>query len=216
MKSEYFAICAWLVAIFCAGALMAGAPPPSMNAPDLATGPYSSMHMLLEKTFLKVDVATIDVRVDKPTQQKIAKLAGGQKYSDELGAKVADAAIRADNAIVQMKFERDVSLDRWMGVVRENLQQANAAGLISAALMNRVSQNLPNWFAVLKDRGYLKHDRLIYRVRPAALRTVVVAANGQVLLDRTDKGKAEARVILASYLAPGSEFRKPLVKSVFQ
>ena len=37
--------------------------PPSLNAPDLGQGPYSLMHMRLQKTLLKINVADIDVRI---------------------------------------------------------------------------------------------------------------------------------------------------------
>jgi hypothetical protein len=174
------------------------------------------MRMLLEKTFLKIDVATIRVRFGPKTQKQIAALAKGKSHSQGLANKIAQVAIRSTDALVEMRFERDVSLDQWMDVVKENLEQARSAGLISAGLQNRVSHGLPKWFAALSDRGYKKADRLMYRVRPDSLRTVVVAANGKVLVDKLDRGKDAARVVLPSYFAPKSDFREPLVRSLFK
>ena len=113
------------------------------------------MHMLFQKTFLRINVATIEVRVDKPAQTQLASLAQGQKYSDGLAQQLAGVAIGAQRAVVQMTFKRDVGLNRWIDVVRENLEQARKAGLISPDLERRVGQGLPQWFSPLKERGYL-------------------------------------------------------------
>jgi hypothetical protein len=210
-KSFYFR--SWLLALVFATPLLAAAPVPKLNAPEFQ-GRYSAMHMLLEKTILKVDVLTVDVRLGKAVQARMTEVVSGKKPSPELYAKIATVAIGADDALVQLKFLRDVALDKWIDVVRENLEQARDAKLISPGLQKRISNGLPKWFAALSDRGYLKGDRLFYRVRADSLRTVVVSAKGEVLLDRMDKGKEEASVVMASYYAPGSDFREPLVHSL--
>jgi len=198
------------------GTSMAEGPLPSLDSSELAQGPYSYMHMLLQKTILSINVATIEVRVDKPTQTRLAGIASGQQYSEALAQQLANVAIGAERAVVQMHFKRDIGLNRWIGVVRENLEQARKAGLISADLERQVGQGLPQWFAALKDRGYEKNDRLVYAVAPDSLRTVVVSAGGQVLVDRTDREPGARRVVMASYFAYGSEFREPLLRSLFQ
>ena len=215
MKVRSFAAVLFLVGSL-AGATMADGSLPSLDSPELAQGPFAYMHMLLQKTILSINVATIEVRVDKPTQARIAGLARGQAYSDALAQQLANVAIGAERAVVQMRFKRDISLNRWMGVVRENLEQARKAGLINADLERQVDQGLPQWFSALKDRGYEKNDRLVYALGPSSLRTVVVSAGGQVLVDRSDSEQGTRRVVLASYFAYGSEFREPLLRSLFQ
>ena len=213
VKSKSFSLRTWLVALLLAVPLQAAAPVPNLNAPELQ-GRYSAMHMLLEKTILKVDVLTVDVRLGKAVQGRMAEVVKGKKPSAELYANIAKVAIGADDALVQLKFLRDVGLDKWIDVVRENLQQARDAKLISPGLQKRISNGLPKWFAALRERGYLEGDRLFYRVRGDSLRTVVVSAKGEILVDRMDKGKEEASVVMASYYAPGSDFREPLVHSL--
>jgi hypothetical protein len=199
-----------------AGDLMAQGALPSLDSGELAQGPYSYMHMLLQKTILRINVATIEVRVDKAAQGRLAGLGRGQVYSDGLAQQLAAVAIGAERAVVQMKFKRDVSLDRWVGVVRDNLEQARKAGLILPELEKRVSQGLPQWFEPLKKRGYEKGDRLIYAVMPDSLRTVVVSTAGQVLVDRMEREQGTRRVVMASYFAPGSDFREPLLRSLLE
>jgi hypothetical protein len=213
MKFKSLCFRVWLLACVLAGPLLAAAPVPNLNAKEFQ-GRYSSMHMLLEKTILKVDVLTVDVRLGKSVQARMAEVVSGKKPSPGLYANIAKVAIAADDALVQLKFLRDVSLDKWIDVVRENLQQARDAGLISAKLQQQVSNGLPKWFAALQERGYLKGDRLFYRVHADSVRTVVVSAKGEMLVDRVDKGKDEARVVMASYFAPGSDFRELLVRSL--
>jgi hypothetical protein len=198
------------------GAPARGDALPSLNAADLAQGPYAAMHMRLQKTILKINVADIDVRVDKPTQARLADLARGKGYSEGLEQQLAPVAIGAGHAVVQMQFVRDVPLNRWVGVVRDNLEQARDAGLISKDVEEKVGQGLPGWFAALKDRGYLKGDRLLYAVAPDALRTVVVSTGGQVLVDFTERDPGGRRVVLASYFAPKSDFREPLLRSLVE
>jgi hypothetical protein len=210
------ALAAGLLASLPAPILRAGGPPPSLDAPDLARGPCALMHMLLQKTVLKVNVANIDVRVDKPTQSRFAQLAQGQTYSYPLDAELASAAIAAPRAVVQMQFVRDVPLNRWIGVVRDNLELAREAGLITREIEQKVSNAIPQWFAPLADRGYQKNDRLIYSITPDTLRTVVVSAGGQVLLDLSDHEAGARRVVMASYFAPKSDTRELLIRSLLE
>lgn len=189
---------------------------PSLDSKELAQGAYAYMHMLLQKTFLKINVATIEVRIDKPTQVRLSGLATGKTFSDGLAEQLTHTVIGAERGVVQMKFKRDVSLDRWMGVVRENLEQTRKAGLIDAGLEKRVSQGLPESFVALKSRGYEKDDRLIYEIGPGTVRTVVVSGAGQVLVDRLDQDPSLRKVVLCSYFAPGSDFRDPLLRSLFE
>ena len=211
-----FATALGLAAVLLAPALMAGGALPSLDSPELAQGPYSSMHMLLQKTVLKIDVATVDVRFDKATQGRFAELARGQQYSYPLDAQLAATAIGAPHAVVQMQFVRDVPLNRWIGVVRDNLELAREAGLIGRDIEQRVANAIPQWFAPLQERGYQKGDKLVYAISPDTLRTVVVSAGGQVLLDLTEREAGARRVVMPSYFAPKSDTRERLIRSLLE
>jgi hypothetical protein len=215
-RSKLIAASASLVAVATAGAAMAGAALPALEGGDLGQGPYATMHMLLQKTVLNINVASIDVRFDKGTQGRFAQLAGGKAYAPDLGHQLALAAIDAKHAVVVMQFKRDIPLNRWIGVVKDNLEQARKAGLIARDVEQRVGDSLATWFGALKDRGYEKDDKLIYAVMPDSVRSVVVSKGGQVFVDRVDPGHEGRRVVLGSYFATGSEFREPLLKSLFE
>lgn len=209
------AIASALVALLLAPALVA-AGLPSLDSPELGQGPFASMHMLLQKTVLKINVANIDVRFDKQTQSKLAELARDKQYSYALDDQLARVAIAAPHAVVQMQFVRDIPLNRWIGVVRDNLELAREAGLIGRDLEQKVSNGIPQWFAPLADRGYKKGDRLLYAITPDTFRTVVVSEGGQVLLDMGEHEAGSRRVVLSSYFAPKSDTREPLIRSLWE
>lgn len=194
----------------------AAADLPSLDDADLARGPYSHMHTLLEKTIFQIDVATIDIRFGERTRDRLAALARGRSYSEDLADAVTEVVIGADHAVAQIEFERYVSLGRWIKEVRNNLKLAFAAGLIDEESYSRVSHGLPGWFSVIEQRGFREGDRILYRVRPASLRTVVASAAADVLLDVTHQGEGPPRTLLAGYLAPGVELREPLIRSLFE
>lgn len=201
------------VLLFCATAL---ADLPSLSDGSLATGKYSTMHMLLEKTLLKVDVALIDMRVDKPTQAKFSQEAAGKSYNSALEGGLARIAMGADNAVIQLKFVRDVSLSQWIDGVRDSLDKAKSAGLITGALAKQVSDGLPEWFKAQESRGFKEGDRILYHIGPDQLRTVSVTTSGDVLVDRTDKGADKANLVLATYFAPGTDYRELMLRSLLK
>ena len=195
-------------------ALSAHAQLPSLTSPELAQGPFSSMRMLLEKTFLKIDVAWIDVRVSKRVQAELAKLAQGRAPSDALETELAKVIIEADHAVVQLAFVRDVPLERWIDGVRESVDKAVRARLISAELGRKVNDGLPQWFKAVEADGFHEGDRVLYEARPGVLRTVVVTRAGRVVVERTDKDPSSSRVLLASFFAPGTDYRSLLLTSL--
>jgi hypothetical protein len=200
------------MALVCSTALAGGVP--SLGDSDLGKGAFSKMHMLLEKTVLKVDVATIDVRVDPKTETKLAELSKGKPYSSGLEKELANATLAAEGAVIQLKFVRDVSLDQWIDGVRESLEKAQEAGMIDGGLRAKVSSGLPEWFKALKDSGFHDGDRVLYKITPGQLRTVAVLKDGRVAVDRNDTGTEKTKLVLASYFAPGTDYRELLLRSL--
>jgi len=184
--------------------------------PDLASGPFARMSMLYEKTFLGIDVARIDVQFDQRTQEQLRQLAQGESYSNELGAKLARVALDAQEVLVQLRFLRNVSLSDFLDGARRNLTRARDAGIISDRGYAGSWQRVNEAFGKLGKRGFREGDRIYYRAHPSGLRTTVVARSGEVLLDVTVDDPEARASMLGGYFAPGSDFRKPLVKSLFR
>ncbi len=187
---------------------------PALDAPDLARGPYSSLHMIVEKTFLNLDVAQIDVRASAAVQSAVARVAAGQQYSDVLEAPLAKVALEADHLVIQIKFLRDASFSRWLDAAQDSLTKVARSGLVPAEECKRVSNSLGQWFKAFEKDGFHQGDRFLYDVRPGVLRTVAVTAAGKPIVDRTDRSELSSRVLLATYFAPGTDYRTPLLKSL--
>jgi hypothetical protein len=204
----------WAAAVGLSTALAFAADVPSLSGPGLAQGPFSSMHMLLEKTILKVDVVNIDVRVSPATQEKLQKAAQGKAKSAALDGELAKILMDSERATIQLTFVRDVPLGMWIDAVRESLAAAEKSGLMSGSVRKQVSDGLPVWFKPVEARGYKDKDRVVYHLEADKIRTVVVTAGGQVLVDRTDHGADKKRIVLTSYFAPGTDYRDLLLKSL--
>jgi len=190
--------------------------PPSSTSQEWARGPYSAMHMLLEKTVFNVDVLTVEVRLGRQVHRRLAEAIGTNKqYSEQLVERLARVVLDADDALVEVRYLRDISFEQWMEGVVENLDHAEAAKLITKEIRQRVQERVPVAFAAIKRRGYERGDRLLYRVRADSVRMVVVGEKGTIYVDTTDIGKDAPRVVMASYFAPRSEFREPLLRSLF-
>jgi hypothetical protein len=190
--------------------------PPSRTSQEWARGPYSAMHMLLEKTIFDVDILTVDVRVGRLVHRRLVEVIGtNQQYSEPLGERLAKVALDADDALVEVGYLRDISFTQWLEGVIENLERAEAASLITREISQRVQERLPVAFAAITDRGYELGDRLLYRVRADSVRTVVVNEKGKIYVDTTDAGKDARRIVMASYFAPRNDFREPLLRSLF-
>lgn len=188
---------------------------PPLDTASLGRGPYSRMSVLLEKTIFKVDVLTLDVHFGQSETRDLESLAAGNEYSASLADSIADVVIHSRDAFAEIAFERGISLDQFLDGIREDLGKARKAEIISGETYRHVTERLPVWFGFLRERGIKEDDRLFYRIRGDTLRTVFVSVEGEVPLDQVDVEASARRAVLGSYYAPGSSFRKGLIRSLF-
>jgi len=113
-----------------------------------------------------------------------------------------------------MRFKRDIPRNRWAGVLRDNLKQARKAGLIAADIEKRIGEELPQWLAGLKERGFEKDDRFIYSVTPDAVQIAVISKGGQALANFTEKNLGARRAVMGCFFAPKSDYREALLRSL--
>lgn len=199
-----------------AGASRASAQGVEVDTTSLGDGPYAEMHTLLEKTIFKVNVLTLDLRLGPEYAERLKRVVDQRAYSSSLADSVAAIAIHAKNAWARIRFVRNVSLGQFLGGIRDNMKRAREAGILSAADYAKIEGVVTEKFAFLQDRGIHDGDQLFYRIRGDTLRTVFKAADGRVLLDQTDVGPERRLAVLGSYLAPKSDFREGLIRSLFR
>ena len=179
-------------------------------------GPFSEMSALLEKTLFKVDVLTLQVRVSEETAAELARLVRGRKYSNELADSAAALVLRERDAWARIEFQRSVSLNQLVDGIRDNMKKAVEAGLLEEEDFATISAAMPVWFGFLEVEGTSKGDEILYRIRGDSLRTVYRTVGEEVLLDQVDVGPERRMAVLGSYFAPGSDFRKGLIRSLFR
>ncbi len=183
---------------------------------SLPVYPYGEMRMLFEKTFLKIDVLRLVIRLNAEDAWKIEELAAGRNYSDELAHAIADIAIHSRDAWARIRFERDISLGQFLGGTDDNLRKARDAGIIAEGDYEKISRAMPVWYAFLEERGIKDGDVMLYRVRDDSLHTQYWGVDGDLLLDQIDVGPERRLALLGSYFVRGSDFRERLIKSLFE
>ncbi len=184
--------------------------PPSRN---------SDMEMLFEKTIFQVNVARVRVRVDRKSALRLKDLMeghGSPEFTDGIADQVAEIVLQAPDAWVHMEFMRGASLGQFMSGIRRNMERAVKAGFVTQPHFERVSRQLPIWYAFLEERGVRDGDVGFYRIHADSLRTVFADGDGEVFLDQVDFDPPARYMVLGSYFARGSDFREKLVKSLLE
>jgi hypothetical protein len=203
--------CGALATILCATAL--GAAPAMAQFPALGEAPFGHMRMLFERTIFNVDVLTLDICFDAPTAAGIAEHARDGR-TDAGDDAIAAVAIAAMTALGRIEFRRNVSLGQFLGGIRDEQRKAVRAGLLADSTYRLIGDSLPVWFHFLDERGIRTDDQIVYVFRSDSLRTVYRDRDGRVLLDRIDVGEQRRTSVIATWLAPGSDFREPLLRSL--
>lgn len=200
--------------------LLIGDPAPAslnLDASSLADGPYSEMSMVYRKGFLFISVDVLDLKIrfgPDATRQFQSLLEGRDEVSSKLEQKIVSTALSADNVLVEVRFLRDIDLQRFIQEARQSTKRAYDAGMIDESELKRVEQNLPKWYASLRGRNIRENDRMFYRIQHRSMRTVFLGVDGKLYVDQVDQGESPGRTMLAGYLAPGSGFRSELIESL--
>lgn len=203
-------------AAIAAAALVVCAPPAAAQMEGSNGSGGVLLHMKLEKTFLKVDVVGLDVKVEGETADALRELADTAAYSEAVADAVTQMVLGAENVTVSLRFLRGASLERFLDEVNGGLRKAVAAGLLDEADAREISENMPGWYAFLEERGVHAGDRHVHVIRGESMNTRFIDASGNVLLDHEDVARTGRTAVIASYFAPGSDFRAPLVRSLFR
>lgn len=179
----------------------------ALDAPGVA------MHALLEKTIFRVDVLTLDIRFGPEASQALAALRLRSADVPALHDSIAAVAIGATEVVARIRFLRSVSQGQFLGGIRDNLKKAREAGIVDAETSALIEDGLPVWYAFLRDRGIADGDEMWYEIRGDTLRTMYRTPGRQVLLDQVDVGAHTRLSVLGGYFAPGSDFRRSLIRS---
>ena len=187
---------------------------PAAPSSELAIGPYSHMHMLLEKTIFDIDVLTLDVQVDPPTQGEFRKLWSGHTFSEMLADQTAQILYNSQHVQVEMRFVRNVGFRRFIHETVLSAECARKANVITETEFKRVQTNIKEWYAAIAKSGIKSGDTISYDLENTSLHTTLRNKKGEVLVDQTDQGRQPGLSVLGGFFASCSNFRKPLIQSL--
>lgn len=207
----------------CAGlavAPQAEGPDWTLEAPvevaDLAAGAHAHMQMLYERTIFNVDVLHLTLVLGADTLQELGPLLGSRAVDRDAIDRAADRMLETRDALVRTRFLRALDLDQFLDGVADNLDDAHAAELIDEAERDRILAGMHEEWAVLRPRGIRPGDTAWYRIEGDSVRVVFQTLSGELPVDLHIEGAEHRRAILGGYLAPGSDFREPLIRSLLE
>ncbi|NJD10643.1 MAG: hypothetical protein FIB01_09490 [Gemmatimonadetes bacterium] len=183
-------------------------------ADGLGRTQWSYMHTLFQRTFLKVDVLTIDVCFDAPTAQRFATVAGRGPLTGAAADTITRAALAGARAQGRIEFLRTISLDEFLDGVAEDMQKAVKARVLGDSIYKAVVAGLPASYAFLEKRRIRKGDQLVYDMAGDTIRTRYIGADGTVLLDELAVARQRRNSPLATWFTPGSAYRSGLLQSL--
>jgi hypothetical protein len=197
---------------FLAGSTPLLAQDPPQSAPvdtmGLGTGPWATMSMLYERTFLNVDVLRLTLRFGAESADAI-ELAAPEGESS-----LVAAAVDSRNAAVRVEFLRDVTLAQFLDGLERNLGRALDAGVIDQDAHDAIMADVSVQYDPIEERGFRNGDTMWYRIRGDALDIVLRTSEGEEPVREQATGPERRRATLAGFLAPGSSFREGLLKSL--
>lgn len=190
--------------------------PAPVDTTGVGDGAFARMGMLYERTIFNVDVLRLDLEFGPETTATFSDLVRDRSYDDEVADRVVEAALQARDVLVRSRFLRDVSLDQFMDGLRDNLENAREQGLLTADEEATIARETREQYAVLADRGIRKGETMWYRIRGDSLHVAFETLEGEILIEDHPVGPERRMAVLGGYLAPGSDFRDKLVRSLFE
>lgn len=189
-----------------------------VHPPSTADQRYAVMSTMLRRgvLFVQVDVVDVVVRFGETTAEVLRRLVDGQSTSGKVGDEVAGAAMDARDAVIELTFQRDITLKRFIDEVTRSTERVWKAGLIPRKGYDRIRQLLPFWYSSLKSRGIKEGDRICYRIDGNELHTLYVDRDGKVYVDQINDGDGSCQAVLGGYFVKGSDFRQGLIESLFE
>ena len=192
------------------------APPAPVDTAGLAQGPFAKMAMRYERTIFNVDILQLEVGFDDETARTFSSLVQGRSYDEVIAQQVVDAALAAPDVMVRTQFLRDVTLDQFLGGMRDNLRNARENGYLTTDEERVIARETTDGYAILADRGIRKNEVMWYRLRGDTLHVALVAGDGEVLVEDRPVGPERRMAVLGGDLSEGSDFREDLIRSLFQ
>jgi hypothetical protein len=164
---------------------------------------FAHLDFLLERTWLKVDIARLVMDVDEETARAVAAIVERARYLETR---------RAD---LSLEFKTDVSFDRFLDSAAENSKRLVDAGLIEPEAGERMVEERGRRFAFLEETGIRDGDRFEYTLRGDTVTTRYFDADDSLQIEFVGIGARAGAVLLGTYFVRGSSFFDGLMDLLF-
>lgn len=176
---------------------------------------YSKPSYKFEVSFMKIDVADIEARLDQSTAADLESVVLEGKPARARIDRAAAALLAADISAYRFTFLRDGGTGRFLEGTRSNLDAARKDGIISEPEFLAIWNEYQGIMRTIEKRGSFKGDQLMYRIEKNSLRIIYIGKDGDVLVDSTQSGDSWARGFKGSFSSRNSAFREKLLRSLW-
>lgn len=194
---------------FCCLLLLA-LPAAAETAADWSAGLPHGMEFLLEVTFMKIDVADVQVRLDDAAAAAVAAVKAEGKKTGERRDRVADILHAAPSVAYGMTFQRSAEQAKFLKGMLANLEKAEEAGELTAAEHTAVREGLLALLAPHAARGGIEGDRMLYRIDGDAASFTYLGHDGELLATAAWNDPMWAKAFRAMHTGRKSKLRDKL------
>jgi len=162
-----------------------------------------------------VDVLDLEVHFGLETTERFQAVVRGKDHDPSMADSIAEIATRSRDANIRLHFLRNISLDQFVKGAIKNAKKVYEANIITKETYEKITEELPVLYSVLKERGIRKHDQMLYRIRDDGFRTIYSGVDGTIYLDQQNHEEQHRLALLGGYFVSKSEFREHLIRSLF-
>ncbi len=177
---------------------------------------YSRPAFKFEVSFLKIDVADIEARLNPATASELESVVQEGKADRNRIDRAASILQAAETSAYRFTFLRDGGTDRFLDGTRSNLDSARKDRIINESEYLSIWNVYQAIMRPIKDRGSFRGDQLLYRIGQSSVRIIYVGKDGDVLVDSIQSGEDWARGFKGSFTSRDSAFRKNLIRSLWE
>lgn len=190
--------------------LLLALPTAAETAADWSAGLPHGMEFLLEVTFMKIDVADVQVRMDDATAAAVAAVKAEGEKTDDRRDRVAAILDAAPTIAYGMTFQRSADQAKFLKGMLSNLEKAEEAGELTAVEHATVRDGLLALLAPHAERGGLEGDRMLFRIDGDAASFTYLGRDGALLAAASWEDPTWAKAFRAMHTGQKSKLRKKL------
>ncbi len=200
------------VLVSCAGFTAGDISP--IDALFLRLSRTPAMRMTKGYTFLNVKAVTVEVFLPDDHPQFEVVRRGFE--TDEDRKRVVSTVMALENLLIGVTFLRDVSLNKYVSITEDNIDEAVKAGIVSRDEYRSVWPAFLDEMRKRTDGSFRKGGQISYRVHADHVRVLSVDAEGEPEVDFLITGEDAVRLLEGVFFARGSDFRDGLIESALR